>query len=281
MKITGKTRITGVFGYPVGHSLSPLFQNAAFEYLKLDCVYIPMEVAPEEIGKAIEGVRALNFAGVNITIPHKRAVLKYLDEIDEEAKLLGAVNTVVNKNGKLKGYTTDGSGFARSLKESCGFTIRGKKVFILGSGGSSYAISGALAKGKVSRIYICNRTEKKAILLKRHLFKNLGYKSVEVVPFGERNDKKIWLDIQLLVNATSVGMKKGDPLLIDSENLAGDKFVYDIVYNRKTELLKAAEKKGLRCLDGLSMLIYQGAISFELWTGKTAPVEVMKRSVYL
>ncbi len=282
MEITGKTKVIGLFGYPVKHSLSPLFQNAAFQFLGLDYVYIPMEVSPENIGKAVDGIRALNFVGVNLTIPHKKTVLKYLDEIDEEAEVLGVVNTIVNKKGKLKGYTTDGCGFVRSIKESeIGFDFAGKTVFLFGAGGSAWAITGALIREKISKIYISNRTEKNAVLLKKHLSEKFGFKNVVVIPFENRNDERYWKDVHLVVNATSVGMKKGDPLLISEKNLTGSKFVYDIVYNRKTELVILAQKNGIPCLGGLSMLVYQGAVSFELWTGKKAPIEIMKKSVLL
>jgi len=280
MKIKGTTKITGVFGYPVGHSLSSVFQNAAFEFLGLNYVYIPLEVIPENIGKAVDAIRALNFAGINLTIPHKKTVLKYLDEIDEEAEILGSVNTVVNKDGRLKGYSTDGCGFLRPLtRQEGGFILEGKTVFVLGAGGSAYAITGALVNEKVSRIFVCNRTEEKAIFLKKHLLEKLGFKDVEVVPIEERNNEKYWKETELVVNTTSVGMKEGDPLIISEKNLERNKFIYDIVYNRKTELLKVAEKNRIPRLDGLSMLIYQGAASFELWTGKKAPIEVMKNSV--
>lgn len=281
MKITGKTKVTGVFGWPVRHSLSPVFQNAAFAHMGMDYVYIPMEVAPEDLGKALEGIRALNFAGVNLTIPHKKTALKHLDEIDGESRLLGVVNTVVNRNGRLKGYTTDGKGFIRSLKEhGGGFSVRGKTAFILGAGGSAYAVSGALVKEKVSKIYVCNRTEERAFLLKKHLSEKLGFGKVDAVAFEDRNDGKYWKDVHIVVNTTSVGMKKGDPLLIKEKNMEGREFVYDLIYNRKTELIKIAEKNGIPNADGLLMLVYQGAVSFELWTGKKAPVEVMKKAIY-
>jgi len=280
MKITGTTKITGVFGYPVRHSLSPVFQNAAFEYLGLDYIYIPLEVKPDNLGKAIEGVKALNFVGVNLTIPHKKAVIQYIDEIDEEARIIESVNTIVNKKGLLKGYSTDGYGFIRSLKEEKGIDISGKNVFILGAGGSAYAITGALIKGCASKIYISNRTEKKAELLKNTLSERLQFQNIFVVPFEERNDKKYWGDIELLVNTTSVGMKEGEPSLIDEKNIASVKLVYDLVYNRKTELIQLAKKNGIPHMDGLLMLIYQGAVSFEFWTGMKAPVEIMKKSIH-
>jgi len=280
MKITGTTKIIGVFGYPVKHSLSPVFQNAAFEYLGLDYIYIPVEVSPENLGKAIEGIKALNFVGVNLTIPHKKAVIQYIDEIDEEARIIESVNTLVNKDGWLKGYSTDGYGFIRSLKEEKGIDISGKNVFILGAGGSAYAITGASIKEGVSKIYICNRTGEKAELLKNTLSKRLQFQNILVVPFEERNDKKYWKDIDLIVNTTSVGMKEGESSLIDEKNIVSVRLVYDLVYNRKTELIQLAEKNGIPHMDGLLMLIYQGAVSFELWTGMKAPIEIMKRSIH-
>lgn len=279
MEITGKTYITGVMGYPVKHSLSPVFQNAAFAALGIDCVYIPMEVAPLDLGKAIEGIKALRFMGVNLTIPHKKAVLKYLDEISEESRILGVVNTVINNGGKLKGDITDGSGFISSLRNDGGFNPRGKKVFIFGAGGSSYAISGALVKEGIEHLYICNRTAEKALLLKKHLSKNMGFNEVETVPFEQRHDVKYWQGTHLLVNTTSMGMQEGDGMPVEEERLNRLQFVYDIVYNRTTALLKSAERQGIPCLGGISMLIYQGAVSFELWTGQKAPVDAMKQSL--
>ncbi|HOK57274.1 MAG TPA: shikimate dehydrogenase, partial [bacterium] len=205
---------------------------------------------------------------------------KYIDKLDESAEILGVVNTIHNINGKLKGYTTDGDGFIRSLKEDGKFNPECKTVLIIGAGGSSYAISGALIKEKVNFIYITNRTYENAKKLKEHIVQKLNFKNIEIIDFEKRNEYKIWNNVDLLVNTTSVGMKENDPLLIKKENIEKVKFVYDIVYNRKTELLKEAEKLKIPYLDGLSMLVYQGAISFEIWTGKKAPTEIMKKSLY-
>lgn len=280
MKIKGTTRITGVFGYPVKHSLSPVFQNAAFEHLHIDCIYVPFEVKPENLKEAMMGIKVFNFLGVNVTIPHKKEMVKYMDELSEEAKILGVVNTVHNVNGKLKGYTTDGAGFVRSLKEDGNFELKDKTVFILGAGGSSYAICGRLVKEKVKKIFISNRTFEKAEGLKEHLRKKINFYEVEVIPFEKRNDKSIWKKVDILINTTSVGMKEEDPLLIEEKNLENLRFIYDIVYNRKTELVKVAERFKISYLDGISMLVYQGAISFEIWTGKEAPIEIMKKVLY-
>ncbi|MCM8784628.1 MAG: shikimate dehydrogenase [Candidatus Omnitrophica bacterium] len=280
MEIKGTTKITGVFGYPVSHSLSPIFQNSAFEHLGLDYVYIPLEVKPEDLKTAINSIKIFNWVGVNVTIPHKRQVIKYLDEIDGVSEILDVVNTIHNIKGKLKGYTTDGDGFIRSLKQDGNFNPKGKNIFILGAGGSSYAICGALINEKVNSIFITNRTLENAIKLKKHLTEKLKFKNIEIIEFERRNDKKIWQNIDILINTTSVGMKENDPLLIEKINIEKVKFVYDIVYNRKTELLKSAEELKIPNLDGISMLVYQGAISFEIWTGKKAPVDIMKRAIY-
>jgi len=279
MQITGKTMLTGVMGYPVAHSLSPVFQNAAYEHLGLRYVYVPLEVKPESLANAIKGIKACNFRGVNLTIPHKKEAVRYLDEISEESGRLGVVNTIINDQGRLRGDITDGLGFIRSLKQDGGFNPKGKNVFIFGAGGASYAISGALAREGIKGLFICNRTEEKAVLLKKHLSENLGFRNVRSVPFEKRNNEEFWKKTELLVNTTSLGMKPDDKMLAEEENLARLEFVYDIVYNRITELLKRAIKHKIPCLDGISMLIYQGAVSFELWTGKKAPVEVMKESL--
>lgn len=280
MKIKGTTKITGVFGYPIKHSLSPVFQNSAFEYLGLDYVYIPLEVKPEDLRTAIEAIKIFNWVGVNVTIPYKKEIVKFIDELDEKSKILNVVNTIHNVEGKLKGYTTDGEGFIRSLKEDGKFNPEGKTVFILGAGGSSYAICGALISEKVGMIFITNRTFENAVKLKEYFERILNYKNIEIINFENRNDKKIWDKIDLFVNTTSVGMKENDPLLIQKENIEKVKFVYDIVYNRKTEIIKVCENLKIPHLDGISMLIFQGAISFEIWTGKKAPIEIMKKSLY-
>ncbi len=279
IQITGETTLTGVFGWPVKHSLSPVFQNAAFRHSGFNWVYIPFEVSPENLGRAIEAIRVFSIKGINITIPHKKEVLRYIDIFDDEVKLLGVANTIVNTNGILKGYTTDGIGFLRSLKEEGGFDPEHKNVFLFGAGGSGFAISGTLVRAGISSLIICNRTHEKAIMLKNHLKEHFGFENTEVVQFHDRNRSSLWKDIDLVVNTTSVGMKDDDIILTEENNLNEDMFVYDIVYNRKTNLIKSAARNGIRCLDGLSMLIFQGAVSFTLWTGIDAPVDVMRKSL--
>ncbi len=279
MNIKGTTKITGVFGDPVEHSLSPVFQNEAFQALKMDYVYIPFLVKKENLKKAVDGIKALNIRGINITIPHKSSVIKYLDEIDENVEILGAANTILNEDGFLKGFNTDGKGFSMSLNKDGGFVSKGKKVLILGAGGTAYAIAGQLIREDISRLVVCNRTNEKAILLKKHLKKVFPHFSVETIDFEKRRHKEFLKDVDLLINATACGMKEGNEPIISKEVLHKDLFVYDVVYNRKTELIDMAQTQGLKYLNGLSMLIYQGAVSFEIWTGLKAPVEIMKKYV--
>ncbi len=279
MKIKGTTKITGVFGYPVSHSLSPVFQNAAFNSLSLDFVYLPFEVKPVFIKEAIEAIRFLNFRGINLTIPHKKDGYYLVDELDEEAKHLKVVNTIKNENGKLKGYITDGSGFVRSIKEDGKVVLKNKNVYLLGAGGAAWAISGAIVKEGIRKLLITNRTMEKAIAIRNHLKENFNFTSVELIDFENRNGIN-FQDIDIIINTTSVGMKEGDIVLIKEERIKKSIFIYDIIYNRKTELIKTAEKLNLPHLDGLSMLVYQGAISFEIWTGKKAPIDIMKKSLY-
>ncbi|MCM8758910.1 MAG: shikimate dehydrogenase [Candidatus Omnitrophica bacterium] len=279
MMINGETIITGVFGYPVKHSLSPVFQNAAFKFYDLNWIYVPFEVCPDNLRAAIEAIRVFSIKGVNITIPHKKEAVKYLDFCDEEVQVLGVCNTIVNDRGILKGYSTDGPGFLRSLKEDGKFLPEKKRVFLFGAGGSAYAIAGTLVRVGISEIMICNRTIEKALQLKDHLLRHFGFRDIRVVPFEDRNDSGIWKNVDIVINTTSVGMKCDDIVLVDKKNLREDIFVYDIVYNRETILISYAKERKLKFLDGLSMLVFQGAVSFKLWTGLDAPIETMKKAL--
>ena len=276
-KIDGKTRIVGVFGFPVEHSLSPLFHNAAFSKLGLNFVYLPFPVRPEQLKTAVESIRSLNMVGMNVTIPHKEKILPYLDQISPEAKVVGAVNTVHNKEGKLIGYNTDVDGFVESLRRQGGFNLKDKNVLLLGAGGVAYAISFALVKSGIKKLVFVNRTYSRGRVLLEHLRKIFPDKcQLSLVEFEERNSSFIMSEIDLLINATSLGMHPDDPLLITPEIVPPNMFIYDVVYNRKTPLLKLAKEKKLACLGGLDMLVQQGALSFEMWTQQKAPIEVMK-----
>lgn len=268
MKINGRTSITGIFGRPVTHTLSPAMHNAAFEKLQLNFVYIPFEI--DDLGRAVSSIIPLGIKGVNITVPYKERVIKYLDKIDPLAQKTGSVNTIVNDKGILKGYTTDGKGFLEDLRQH-GFNHGGKTAFILGAGGAGRAIAAALSWSGTKKIYVCDIESKKAINLSGQI------PGSESVKFKEMPEKLEGSDI--FINATPIGMKPGDHTVIGKNLLRKDLFVYDVIYNRKTELLRAAEKAGLSSCGGEGMLLFQGALSFELWTGIKAPVETMKQAL--
>lgn len=271
--------MVGLLGYPVVHSFSPYMHNAAFRALGMDWVYLAFNVEPRLLPAAVSGIRALGFRGVNVTIPHKQAILPFLDEIDPLAKLIGAVNTVVVKEGKLVGYNTDASGFWRSLKEE-GVDPRGKRALILGAGGAARAVAYALVKHGCNRLYIANRTYDRARELAETL-KKAGETSVEPLSLEEAFLASILPEADLIINTTSVGMETvGGELPITADKLEARHIIYDLVYNPPyTKLLKMASSKGCRAISGRSMLLYQGAEAFTLWTGREAPLEVMKQVV--
>jgi shikimate dehydrogenase len=275
MKIDGSTKIVGVFGYPVKHTASPSMHNAAFEALGLNWVYLPFEVKPELLELAVKSIIPLGIQGVNLTIPHKKDVVPFLDELSPEAEFIGAVNTIVKKGSKLIGHNTDGKGFIKALEED-GISPTGKNILILGAGGASYGISCELISKRVKKITIANRTLKKAQDLKKLL------NGIEVLPLEKTSLKSALKDADIIINTTSVGMKENESLLINEDCLNSSlEAVVDLIYNpAQTKLLKAAKKKGIKTMNGLSMLLHQGALSFELWTGKKAPIEVMRKALY-
>lgn len=276
MNVDINTKLVGLLGYPLGHSLSPLMQNTAFKHYSLNDIYIPIEVLPKDLEAVVKGISKMNFDGFNVTIPYKVDIIKYLDTIDDYAKYIGAVNTVVIEDGKLKGYNTDGIGFLRSFNENTKSSIEGKEVFVLGSGGASRAISMTLALNKVERIYICNRTYEKAVDLAEDINSQVGNIS-KPVHMEYEEMKKIICDIDVLINTTSVGMYPDiEATPLDRRLLNEDLIVCDIVYNpKKTKLLTEAEKIGCKIVMGLDMLVYQGVESFELWTKAKAPVDLI------
>ncbi len=269
MKISGRTKITGLFGYPVEHTLSPAMHNAAFKALGLDYCYVPFLIHPDYLEDAVKAIRALNLCGVNVTVPHKEKVIRFLDEINEEASFIGAVNTIVNSGGRLTGYNTDGRGFMQSLFEG-GISIEGRDILIIGAGGASRAISYYLSQ-KTKTLYLYDIDKEKLEKLVNDL-KNIrnNVSSIEDIARLER--------FHIIINATPLGWKKEDPLPFDTSRLRPDQIIYDLIY-KKTRLLKGASKKGCVILNGLGMLVWQGVFAFELWTGKKPPVKVMRKAL--
>ena len=276
MTVSGKTRVCAVIGDPVKHSLSPCIHNAAFQHLKLDYVYVAFEVARGDLEKAVQGIKSLGIYGVNVTMPHKIAIMKHLDELDETAETVGAVNTILNKKGKLIGYNTDGEGALRAL-EAENQNPAGKKVVILGAGGASRSVSHSLAP-LVRELMILNQAVdfEKAEKLAKELTTRFGSK-IMYGKLSEDNLKRELENADLFVNATPVGMHPNEnETPVDRGLLRRDLAIFDLVYHPcETRLLKEAKAVGAPTIEGLSMLVRQGAASFEIWTGKKPPVDVM------
>lgn len=278
--ISSKTRICGLIGDPVGHSISPVMHNAAFKDKGLDFLYLPFKVKKEWLRQAVEAMRALNIRGLNVTIPHKVNVIPYLDQLDPLAEKIGAVNTIVNTDGTLKGYNTDASGFLKALLAKVPL-LEGKRVVILGAGGASRAISFILAERGASLVILNRQLEFDwAVELARRLSQSFQAE-VGALELNEANLKAALSQADILVNTTSVGMSpKKDETPLPAGLLKAGLCVFDVIYNPiKTRLLKEAEGIGARTIGGLDMLVWQGALAFEMWTGLKAPLELMKSEV--
>lgn len=278
--VKGTTTVVGVIGWPVAHSLSPPMHNAAFAHLGLDWVYVAFPVTPENVGRAIEGVRGLGLAGVNVTIPHKAAVVPYLDEIDQTVADLGVANTIHNAAGVLKGYNTDGPGLLRSLAEA-GCEVAGRRAALIGAGGSARAVAMAFARAGAASLTILNRTVAKAEELAATVERLTG-RQVVALPLSGPQAQEAVETAEIIVDSTSVGMHPHSdvPPVIPAEWLHSGQVVCDLTYNpRETVLLRAARSRGAVTVDGTGMLVHQGAIAFEIWTGQPAPVEVMRRAL--
>ncbi|MBQ6512139.1 shikimate dehydrogenase [Methanobrevibacter sp.] len=276
MNIKGSTNIVGLIGHPVEHSFSPPMHNAAFKALGMDYAYVAFDVEPEDLKSAIEGAKALNVKGFNVTIPHKVNVMEYLDELDEVAELIGAVNTIDFKN--LKGYNTDGIGAIKAIEEVT--SIKGKNVVVVGAGGASRAISFYIAKYDAQSLTILNRNESKAQNLARDVLSSDLISDVKSDSISEIN--AYLKDADILIDTTPLGMDPhiDDEPIATAENMQEELVVFDAVYNpNETVLLKEAIKAGAKPVYGIKMLLYQGAESFEIWTGRKAPVEEMEKAL--
>lgn len=274
------TKIVGILGDPIGHTLSPVMHNAAFRALELDWVYIPARVRPSDLGAALRGIRAMGWAGINLTIPHKERATRLVDRASREARLTGAVNTIVCTPRGLVGHNTDGLGYVAALREDLNFDPGKKRVVMLGSGGAARGIAVALLSRGASRLTILNRTSRRASALARRLGRRFRGSRISSGGLTRENVSRAFAEADLLVNATAVGMggtaHRGLPL----KELPGAAIVSDIVYRpMRTPLLVAASRIGLQTHGGLGMLLHQGAEAFELWTGEQAPIDVMRRAL--
>lgn len=284
MIVRGTTRVLGIFGDPVAHSLSPVMHNAALQVCGIDAVYVPFHVAPADLPAALAGVRALQLWGLSITVPHKEAIIPLLDEVDEDALRIGAVNTVVNRQGRLIGYNTDAPGFVRSLREELGFEPRGQRVLLLGAGGACRAALVALARAGVTWLGVANRSRARASALTEQY--RGAFPACELIDLelSAAALADILPSIDLVVNTTAIGLK-GEcfnfPLV---EHLSSEARIFDMVYTSTatgTPLVVDARAAGLRAADGRSMLVAQGEVAFSLWTATPPPAGIMKHALTL
>lgn len=267
----------GVIGSPISQSVSPVFQQAGLDHAGIKATYLAYDVTPEDVGEFIRGLREPGIIGINITAPHKGAVIPFLDELDDWATAAGSVNTIVHRQGRLIGHNTDSSGFLRALRDESGFSAEGCRALVLGAGGSARAVVLALSRDKIDSLTIANRTLSKAQGMVE-LARQLGV-SASAIPLERDSMTPVAQEADLIVNCTSMGMargpaEEGTPLTRDQ--IPATALVNDLVYNpRETPLLREADAAGANSLGGIYMLVYQGVTAFEIWTGKPAPVAVM------
>lgn len=283
--ITGHTKLTCLLGKPVSHSISPMMHNEAFKQLGLDYVYLAFDVELENLASIVEGLRAMNVRGYNLTMPHKNAMYELCDSLSPAAEIIGAVNTVVNDNGHLFGHTTDGTGYMRALKED-GHDIIGKKMTLLGAGGAATSIFVQAALDGVSEISIFNRRSPfwdRAESIINTLSERTNCK-INLYDYSDPNLLKREIsESAILTNGTSVGMWPNieQSLITDTSVFRKDLIVSDVIYNpRETLLLRQAKEAGCKTQNGLYMLLYQGAEAFKLWTGQDMPVEIVKEKYF-
>ena len=276
--LSGATRLYGIFGHPITHSLSPLMQTYAFQHHHLDCVYVPFPVAPDRLSEALPGAIALGIHGLNITIPHKEAILPLLDAVAVEAQFVGAVNTVVIRDGQTTGYNTDGIGFLQPLSE-LGMAFADISVCVLGAGGAARAITMALLQAGCPELTLSNRTPARAEQLCVALQDRFPQAHLRCVPFAQAAE--VARESGLVVNATSIGLSPDAANLLPEAALRPQQVVYDIVYRPlHTPLLQAAQRRGATIVPGIDMLIGQGAEAFRLWTGLPFPTAELRRLLH-
>ena len=286
-ELNANGQLYGVIGYPVQHSLSPALHAAAFEKCQLDAQYVAVEIPPEKLSETVALMTKKPFAGWNCTLPHKIELAKLMDELADSAQKLGGVNTVLNDNGRLVGFNTDGEGWVRAIREEFSLDVRDLRIMILGAGGAGQALAKQAALERCEKLVLVNRTEARVRELAASLAPHFDSQKLmgadarlKVVPWDEALIAKELDQIDLVVNATSIGLKASDAAVLPARILQPHLCVYDTIYRpAKTRLLAAAEEAGARTANGLSMLLHQGALSFEIWTGNQAPLMAMKMAL--
>ena len=272
----------GVIGNPLRHTLSPAMQNAALSKLNIPGLYMAIQLPKKSLKQFFETLDQFSVRGINVTVPYKEAVIPFLSELDETAKKIGAVNTIQRKGRRFRGYNTDVYGFLTSLKRDLGVAPKGKSVLVIGAGGAAKACLYGLLVSSVKKIVIVNRTRSKATALSIALGKLFKKADIEVFSLSELKKKEFIAQFDLIVNTSACGLRKTDPVLISKRALAVNKTlcVYDMIYNpAETKLLRAARESGHRVSNGLGMLLYQGVKALEIWTGRKAPIAVMKSAL--
>jgi shikimate dehydrogenase len=271
--ISGKTGLLALVGQPVGHSLSPAMHNAAFVADGLDFVYVCLDVDPDELPAAVRGMEALKLRGFNVTMPHKRAMIPLVDELDEEARVSGAVNTVVIEASGLRGFNTDGGGMVMACQEA-GIELSGKRVLLLGAGGTAAAIAVAFSKAGVGELHIANRNVERAEHLRDRLYrtgmKGLAIHRLDALP-----------DAEIVINATPLGMKEGDPMPVSPFYVREGRAFCDAVYRpgTQTPLVRLARERDVPVVAGDRMLLYQGVLAQKYWTGREPNVKAMDSAI--
>lgn len=277
--INSKTKLIGIFGYPLQHSLSPIMHNKALQKMGLNYCYVPLEVKPDDIGKAVEAIRFLDILGVNVTIPYKEKVIEYLDSLSPEAEACAAVNLIKNESGRLVGHNTDGQGFVCGLQEA-GIEVKGN-ILLIGAGGAARAVGHALAEENVQEMFFLDIDKSKAEELAAFIMQQTGTKSYGL----EMNPdilKEIKSKADIIINCTPVGMypKVEDSPLDNLDGIKEQAVLCDLIYNPlKTKLLSWGEKKGLHTINGIPMFIHQGALTLKILTGEDPPVAYMKEVI--
>ena len=278
VSVHGETRVIGIFGAPIAHTRSPAMHNAAFRALGLPYIYVPFLVPPATLGKATASIRTLNLVGVNVTLPHKENILRYLDELSPAASLYRAVNTVINRHGVLYGENTDGPGFLRSLSER-NRSVRDREVVLIGAGGAARAVLVALMQAGSAQITIVNRTPAKAKKLIR-TYQSLGPTRLIFAPLAALQDATRLKRAALVVNSIPLGLHNNTFPALDYGATSRRCLFYDLVYGpQPTVFLQRAHHAQRPTLDGRRMLLHQGALAFELWTGRPAPLRVMSNAL--
>lgn len=284
--ITGRTRLTALLGSPVSHSVSPLMHNEAFRQLGLDYVYVCFDVNEETLPQAVAGLKACGARGFNLTMPNKNKVVELLDDLSPAARMIGAVNTVVNENGRLIGYNTDGIGYMQSVRDA-GHDITGKTITVMGTGGATSAICVQAAIDGVKNIHIFARPTSRFWNRTVHLAETISRELPCTAQVHENGDARALRDAvaesALLLNATSVGMAPhtDESIITDTSVFRPGLIVSDVIYNpRETLLLKQAKEAGCQVFNGMYMLLYQGAEAFRLWTGRDMPVRLIKEKYF-